>query len=268
MNIIKQFLKKEKKLGRQDFEVDNMLKGKIALVTGAARGIGKSIAMALAKQGANVVINDIEPMKEDGEKTVAEIKQLGVDAMFASADVSKYESVTGMFNAIKEKFGKVDILVNNAGITKDRTLKKMTPDEWNAVINVNLNGLYNVTNQVLQSMETGGRIISISSIVGIGGNFGQTNYSATKAGVIGFTKSLSKEVGKKGITVNAVAPGFIETKMTEEIPLMQKKMLISLIPTGALGQPDDIANVVVFLASDMARYVTGEVIRVDGGMVC
>ncbi|MBW2979859.1 beta-ketoacyl-ACP reductase [Candidatus Woesearchaeota archaeon] len=243
------------------------LKGKTTLITGSARGIGKTVAMQLAKEGANIIVNDIEPMKEEAEKTVEEIKALGVESVFVAGDVSKYESITGMINKIKEKFDKVDILVNNAGITKDRTLKKMAPEEWYPVINVNLNGVYNVTKQVLPLMPDGGRIINISSICGISGNFGQCNYSATKAALIGFTKSLSKELGRHQITVNAVAPGFIESAMTEKIPLLQRKMLVTLIPLGEMGQMQDIADAVAFLASNRARYISGEVIRVDGGML-
>lgn len=243
-----------------------MLKGKNALITGSARGIGKSIALALAKEGANIIVNDISAMKEEAEKTANEIKTLNVNAEFFAGDVSNFESIKEMSNKIQEKYKKIDILVNNAGITKDRTLKKMVPDEWNPVININLTGMYNVTHNILPLIPEGGRIINMASIVGIGGNFGQCNYAASKGGVIGFTRSLSKELGKSGITVNAIAPGFIESPMTEKIPLLQREALLQLIPLKKMGKPEDIANLVVFLASEQARYITGEVIRIDGGL--
>ena len=242
------------------------LKGKNALITGSARGLGKEMALALAKEGCNIIINDIEVMKEEALKTVAEIKNFGVKSEFVAADVSNFESCKKMAEDIKKKFGKVDILVNNAGITKDRTLKKMTPEEWYPVINVNLNSLYNVTHNVLEMIPEGGRIINISSIAGISGNFGQTNYASTKAGVIGFTKSLAKEVGKMKITVNAVAPGFIKSAMTDKIPMGMLSQILQLIPLREIGQPLDVANAVKFLASDDAKYISGTVIKVDGGI--
>ena len=244
------------------------LKGKSALITGSARGLGKSMAVVLAKEGCDIIINDIEPMKEEAEKTVEELKELGVKSEFIPADVSDSESCKKLAETIKEKFGKLDILVNNAGITKDRTLKKMAPEEWNAVINVNLNSLYNVTHNVLalELIPEGGRIINISSIVAMMGNFGQTNYSATKGAAISFTKTLSKEVGKMKITVNAIAPGFIKSAMTDKIPLELLSNILQLIPLKEIGQPEDVANVVKFLASDDAKYISGEVIKVDGGL--
>ena len=246
--------------------MDTKLKGKTALITGASRGIGKAIALALAKEGCNIIINDIEPAMEEAKKTVEEIKELGVNSEAFAADVSKYEDVEKMVNALKEKFPKIDILINNAGITKDRTLKKMTKEEWYDVINVNLNSIYNVTHLVLPLIPEGGRIISLSSIAGLGGNFGQTNYSATKAGIVGFTKSLSKELGKHKITVNAIAPGFIKSKMTEKIPVMMLEQIMELIPMKEMGLPEDVADLAVFLASDQSRYITGQVIRLDGGL--
>lgn len=254
----------------QNLKVRNMrlnkMKGKYALITGSARGIGKSIALALAREGCNIIINDIQPMIEEAKKTAEEIKALGVESFVVVADVSNFESCRKMVNEIRTKTEKIDVLVNNAGITKDRTLKKMTQEEWYDVINVNLNGIFNVTHNVLPLIPEKGRIISISSIAGIGGNFGQTNYSATKAGIIGFTKSLSKEVGKMGITVNAIAPGAIEGPMTDKIPLLQKEALLQLIPMKKAGKPEDIAELAVFLASEKAGYITGEVIRIDGGL--
>ena len=246
--------------------MDTKLKGKNALITGSSRGIGKSIALALAKEGCNIVINDITPAMEEAEKTVDEIKALGVNAEAFAADVSDYESVEKMVTEIQKKFQKIDILVNNAGITKDRTLKKMAKEEWYDVININLNSIYNMTHLVLPLMPDGGRIISLSSIAGLGGNFGQTNYSATKAGIVGFTKSLSKELGKNKITVNAIAPGFIKSKMTEKIPVMVLEQLMELIPMKEMGLPEDVADLAVFLASEQSKYITGQVIRIDGGL--
>jgi 3-oxoacyl-[acyl-carrier protein] reductase len=242
------------------------LKGKTALITGASRGIGKAIAMALAKNGCNIAINDIEPAMDEAKKTVEEIKALGVDAGAFAADVSKFDDCKKMVEGVQKKFSKVDILVNNAGITKDRTLKKMTPEEWNAVININLNSLYNVTHNVLPLIPEGGRVVNISSVAGISGNFGQCNYASTKAGVIGFTKSLAKEVGKLKITVNAIAPGFIKSAMTDKIPVMMLEQIMELIPMKELGQVEDVANAILFLASENARYISGQVLRVDGGI--
>ena len=241
-------------------------KGKTVLITGSARGLGKEMAIKFAKEGCNIIVNDIEPMKEEALKTVEEIKKLEVKSEFVSADVSNFDSCKKMAEEIKNKFGKVDILVNNAGITKDRTLKKMTPEEWYAVIDVNLNSLYNVTNNILDLIPDGGRIVNISSVSGIGGNFGQTNYSSTKAGVIGFTKSLAKELGKRKITVNAVAPGFIKSPMTDKIPVELLATILELIPLKEIGLPEDVANAVKFLASDEAKYINGDVLRVDGGI--
>ena len=241
-------------------------KEKNALITGSARGLGKEMAITLAKQGCNIIINDIEPMKEEALKTVEEIKKLNVNSEFIPADVSDFESCKKMAETIKEKFQKVDILVNNAGITKDRTLKKMTQEEWYSVINVNLNSLYNVTHNVLGLIPDGGRIINISSVAGISGNFGQTNYASTKAGVIGFTKSLAKEVGKRKVTVNAVAPGFIKSAMTDKVPMELLAQILELIPLKEMGQPEDVANAVKFLASEDAKYISGVVLKVDGGI--
>lgn len=242
------------------------LKNKNTLITGSARGLGKEMALRLAKEGCSIIINDIEPMKEEALKTVEEIKKSGVNSEFIAADVSDFESCKKMADEIKQKFEKVDILINNAGITKDRTLKKMVPEEWYPVINVNLNSLYNVTHNLLELIPDGGRIINISSVAGISGNFGQTNYASTKAGVIGFTKSLAKELGKRKITVNAVAPGFIKSPMTDKIPIEMLSQILELIPLKEIGQPEDVANAVKFLASEDAKYISGTVIRVDGGI--
>jgi len=243
------------------------LKGKIALITGASQGIGKAIAMIMAKEGCDIIINDIEAAKEEAEKCAEELKALGINAEVALADVSKFEDCQKMIGGIKANHEKVDILVNNAGITKDRTLKKMTPEEWNAVINVNLNGIYNVTHNVLPLIPEGGRIISLSSVVAFGGNFGQCNYSATKSALIGFTKSLAKEIGKQKITVNAIAPGFIKSKMTDKIPALMLNKMLEIIPFKEMGQPEDVANLAAFLASDKAKYISGQIIRVDAAMM-
>ncbi|HLC96825.1 MAG TPA: beta-ketoacyl-ACP reductase [Candidatus Nanoarchaeia archaeon] len=238
------------------------MKGKTALITGGSRGIGKAIALRLAKEGCNIILND----RQSNEETIAEIKKLGVQVMSVPADVSKFEDIQKMVEEIKLKFPKVDILVNNAGITQDRTLRKMTPEEWNSVISVNLTSVYNVTHCVLPLIPEGGRIINMASIAGISGNFGQCNYSASKAGIIGFTKALAKEVGKNKITVNAIAPGLIKSPMTDKIPVMMLEQMIELIAMKELGAIEDVANLVAFLASDQARYISAEVIRVDGGM--
>lgn len=242
------------------------LKGKAALITGASRGIGKAIAIRLAKDGCNIAINDIEPMKEEAQKTAEEIRALGVEAVAVCADVSRFDEVSKMAEELKGKFAQVHILVNNAGITKDRTLKKMSEDEWNDVIRINLNSIFNVTRNLLEMIPDGGSIINMASIAGISGNFGQCNYAASKAGMIGFTKSLAKELGKRKINVNAVAPGFIKSKMTDKIPIVMMEQILELIPFREVGTVEDVANCVAFLASDDARYISGQTIRVDGGI--
>lgn len=242
-----------------------MLKGKTALITGASRGIGKATAIEFAKNNANVVINYYLDDAE-AEETVKEVKKYGVECISVKADVAKFDEVMQMADIVQKHFKKVDILVNNAGIVKDRTLKNMTLEEWHAVINTNLNGTFYVTKAILPLMGEGGRIINISSIVGQSGNFGQTNYAASKAGIIGFTKSLAKELGKKKITVNAIAPGLVKTTITENISFFRKKMMNYMIPLKEEAQPEDIAGVIAFLASEKSKYVTGSVINVDGGL--
>ena len=242
-----------------------MLSGKTALVTGASRGIGKAIAIELAKQGADVVVNYSRD-EESAMGVVEEIKKIGCKGIAIKADVSNFDDVANMFRIIKEKFGKIDVLVNNAGITMDKTLRKMTQEEWNKVIDVNLTSVYNVTKNALPLMQKNSRVINISSIVGLYGNFGQTNYAASKAGIIGFTKSLAKELGKHGITVNAVAPGFIESEMTKKIPFLRRKIIEWLVPLKRVGQPEEVAHAAVFLASDCADYITGQVLSVSGGL--
>lgn len=242
-----------------------MVHDKIALVTGASRGIGKAIAVELGKNGIDVVIN-YNKDKEGAISVISELEHIGVKALSIKTDVSSFEECTAMINVIKKKFGYLDILVNNAGITSDKTLKNMTKEQWDLVINVNLNSMYNVTKNVLLLMRDGGSIINISSIVGIDGNFGQSNYSSSKAAIIGFTKSLAKELGKRKITVNTVAPGLIETDLLEGINHVKIKGIISKTPLGRIGQPEEVAYLVAFLASEYARYINGQVIRIDGGL--
>jgi|TARA_Y100000310_G_scaffold345748_1_gene469201 3-oxoacyl-[acyl-carrier protein] reductase len=242
-----------------------MLKGKTALITGASRGIGKGIALELARNNANVIIN-YNKNKQEADKVVEEVKKLGVKGIALKADVSNFDEVKSMVNKIEAEFKRVDILVNNAGIVRDKTLKNMAIDDWHAVINTNLNGVFYVTKLVLPLMKEGSRIINISSIIGQYGNFGQSNYAAAKAGIIGLSKTLAKELGKKKITVNVIAPGFVKTDITKNIPLFKKKIIKYMTPLNEEGNPEDIANVVVFLASEKSRYMTGSVINIDGGL--
>lgn len=244
------------------------LEGKVALVTGGSRGIGKSIALKLASMGANVVIN-YSSSDVKANEVVAEIKELGRDALAVKANVAKMDEAKDLVEKTNEKFGKIDILVNNAGITRDNLLMKMSEEEWDAVFSVNMKGTFNVTKSLIRGMikQKNCSIINIASVVGITGNAGQCNYSAAKAGIIGFTKSLAKEVGKKNVRVNAIAPGFIETDMTNELSDKVKQEYMKNIPLQRLGKPEDIANAVAFLASDMSGFVTGQVLVVDGGMI-
>jgi len=244
-----------------------MLKNKIVLITGASQGIGKVIALKLSSMGAQIALNDIAPQEQNLKGAVEEIKNNGGVADYFLADVSKYDQVESMVKKIEEKFGRLDILVNNAGICQDRTLAKMTVEEWQRVIDINLTGVFNVTKASLPLIVLNkGNIVSVSSIVGERGNFGQANYSATKAGIIGFTKSLSKEVGKLGVRVNAIAPGFIETKMAEAIPEEMKVAVKRLTSLGRFGKPEEVASVVSFLVSDDASFITGAIINIDGGL--
>ena len=244
---------------------NNMLNNKIALVTGSSKGIGRAIAIEFAKNNADIIIN-YNSDKNGAWSLEEQIKKLGRKAVSIKADVSRYDEVTSMMDGIKKEFGRIDILVNNVGITMDRTLKNMTQEEWNKVINVNLNSVYNVTKQSFPLIPKYGRIINISSIAGISGNFGQCNYSASKAGMIGFTKSLAKELGKYKITVNAIAPGLIESEMVNKIPFLRRKIMMSLIPLGRAGLKEEVAYCALFLASEKASYVTGEVLNVNGGL--
>lgn len=244
------------------------LQGKAAIVTGASRGIGKEIALELARQGANVVVN-YAGSEQRANEVVDEIKALGRDAFAIQCDVASSESVTDMVKAAIEKFGTVDILVNNAGITRDNLLMRMKEDEWDDVINTNLKGVFLCTKAVTRQMmkQRSGRIINISSIVGVSGNPGQANYVAAKSGVIGLTKTAAKELASRRITVNAVAPGFITTDMTDQLAEDVKEMMLKQIPLARFGEPSDIANVVTFLASEDSRYMTGQTLHIDGGMV-
>ncbi|UYZ36230.1 3-oxoacyl-[acyl-carrier-protein] reductase [Clostridium beijerinckii] len=245
-----------------------MLKGKCAIVTGASRGIGKAIALKLASLGANIVLNYRSNEKEALE-VENEIKGMGVETLCVKGDISKSEEVDNLINSAKEKFSTIDIMVNNAGITKDALIIRMKEEDFDNVIDVNLKGVFNCLKAITPIMmkQKHGKIINLSSVVGITGNAGQVNYSASKAGVIGMTKSLAREVGSRGITVNAVAPGYIETDMTEALADKYKEEMKKTIPLKRLGKASDVANVVAFLASESADYVTGQVIQVDGGML-
>jgi len=242
------------------------LKDKVALITGSARGIGKAIALRLAESGATVVINDVT---EAGEETSREIQNSGHQSYFIKADITSSAEVNRMVYTIIEKIGRLDILVNNAGITRDQLTIRMSDDDWDAVLSVNLKGVFLCTRAALKYMikQRWGRIINISSISGIVGNAGQVNYCAAKAGIIGITRTVAKEMASRRITVNAVAPGFIETDMTDRLTEKLKEEFAKRIPAGYFGTPRDVAEAVAFLASEEARYITGQVLCVDGGMV-
>ncbi|WP_411501756.1 3-oxoacyl-[acyl-carrier-protein] reductase [Brevibacillus centrosporus] len=244
-----------------------MLAGKTALVTGASRGIGRAIALKLAEAGANVVVN-YAGSETAAAETVALIKEKGRDAIMVRANVSQTEEVNEMFKAALDHFGAIDILVNNAGITRDNLLMRMKEDEWDDVIATNLKGVFNCLKAATRPMmkQRSGKIINITSVVGVLGNPGQANYVAAKAGVIGLTKTAARELATRGITVNAVAPGFIDTEMTSVLSEDVKASMMGQIPLGRLGHTDDIASVVLFLASDAANYMTGQTLHVDGGM--
>lgn len=245
-----------------------LLEGKVAIVTGASRGIGRAVVIALAKAGAKVVINYA------GNVTAAEevksiIEAAGGQGMLIQADVANDEAVSAMIKQTMDTFGRIDILVNNAGITRDGLLMRMKEIDWDAVMNTNLKGVFMCTKHVSKVMmkQKIGKIINMTSVVGIMGNAGQSNYAASKAGVIGFTKSMAKELASRGITVNAIAPGFINSDMTAVLSEQIKEELATKIPVGRLGNPEDVAAAVLFLASDSANYITGQTLNVDGGMV-
>jgi len=241
-------------------------KGRTSLVTGASQGIGEAIALELGQEGSDVVLVDVQ--KEKLEEVATRIRENQGKASVYCADVSRLDQVTKVVEEVLEKHNKIDHLVNNAGITRDSLLMRMTEEEWDAVLAVNLKGIFNFSKAVIRSMISSryGRIINISSVVALIGNVGQCNYSASKAGVIGFTKSLAREVASRGITVNAVAPGFISTAMTESLPEAVKKTFLDLIPMKRFGTPGEVAHIVKFLLSEEAAYITGQVINVNGGI--
>jgi len=240
------------------------LSGKVAIVTGSARGIGREIALRLAEAGASIVVSDVA----DAAPVAEEIRKMGQKSLAVVADVTSASDVAAMVEKVIAEYGRIDILVNNAGIARDQLLLRMSDEDWEAVLNVNLKSVFLCTRAVLRPMvkQRWGRIISISSIVGIVGNPGQANYASSKAGIIGFTKTIAREVGSRGITVNAIAPGFIVSKMTDQLSEAQKGEMLKRIPLGFLGTPRDVAEAVAFLASEEARYITGQVLGVDGGL--
>jgi 3-oxoacyl-[acyl-carrier protein] reductase len=242
------------------------LTGKTSIVTGASQGIGEAIALDLAQNGATVILVDIQKLKL--EEVARGIKEKSGKAFVYEADVSDSEQVTKTLEDVIEKYGDLHHLVNNAGITRDNLLMRMKEEEWDAVLTVNLKGVFNFSRAIIRHMIRNryGRIVNVSSVVGLMGNAGQTNYSASKAGVIGFTKSLAREVASRGITVNAVAPGFIETSMTKNLPEATKKIFLDAIPLGRFGTPQEVAQAVRFLLSEEAAYITGQVININGGM--
>lgn len=244
------------------------LSGKVAVVTGSSQGIGAGIAKTLAAQGARVVVNyRSNPALAD--EVVAAIIAIGGQAVAVQADVSRSEEAERLIKTAIDTYGQIDILVNNAGLTRDTLIMKMKDDDWDAVLQTNLSSVYYCSKAVVRPMmkKRGGRIINITSVVGLAGQAGQTNYAASKAGIIGFTKSLAKEVGSRNITVNAVAPGFIPTALTNVLPEAQVQSIIETTPLGRLGTPEDVAHAVLFLATDEASFITGQVITVDGGLV-
>lgn len=243
------------------------LEGKIAVVTGGSRGIGFATCKKLASEGATIIITDICD-SEKAAPAIKELEDMGAKAKFYQSDVSDFASATETVNAIIEEFGGLDILVNNAGIVRDKLVLKMEEQDFDAVININLKGTYNMIKATYKHFmkQRSGRIISLASVVGIMGNAGQANYSASKAGIIGLTKSVAKELGARNVTVNAIAPGYIVTDMTDALSDKAKEAIDSGIPMKRRGTPEDVANAICFLASDDASYITGEVLRVDGGM--
>jgi len=247
---------------------DRLLDGEVAIVTGASGGIGRAIAEELASSGAKVVVNYFRS-EEAAQEVVTAIGSTGGEALALGADVSQFDSAQSMINDVLDAYGQIDILVNNAGTTRDKLLLMMKEDDWDVVLDTNLKSLFNCCKAVVRPMirrKKGGRIINISSISGLVGQGGQTNYAASKAGIIGFTKSLAKELGSRAITVNAVAPGFVPTALTEDLPDELMDKMLELTPLGRMGKSEEVAHLVAFLASEKASYITGEVIRVDGGL--
>ncbi len=244
-----------------------LLEGKTALITGGSRGIGRAIALKFAAEGADIAFSDIryDADAEDLEKT---LNDMGVKAKGYASDASSYEDAEALINDVHTEFGRIDILVNNAGITRDNLLMRMTEQDWDLVIKVNLKSIFNLTKSVQRIMlkQRSGSIINMSSVVGVNGNAGQSNYSASKAGLIGFTKSIAQELGSRNVRCNAIAPGFIETEMTSKLPEDVKKEWVKTIPLRRSGLPEDVANTATYLASDLSGYVSGQVISVCGGM--
>jgi 3-oxoacyl-[acyl-carrier protein] reductase len=242
------------------------LSGKVALVTGGAQGIGKAIALLLARNGADVVVSDIN--LEKAQETADEVQGMGRNSLAVKANVADLKDVEQMVDAIVRRFGRIDILVNNAGITRDRLILRMTEEDWDAVLAVNLKGTFNCTKTAIRHMskQKSGKIVSIASVVGQMGNAGQANYAASKAGVIGFTKTIAREFAARGINVNAIAPGYIQTPMTDAVPEKAKEELKRMIPMERLGQPEDVAQAVLFLVSESSSYITGQVLHVNGGI--
>lgn len=243
------------------------IRGKTAVVTGAARGIGKTIAENIADAGVNIALFDI--LESEANKTAEELTARGIKAKVFCQDVTNVEDMTGAFKDVVEEFGSLDILVNNAGITRDNLLMRMSDEEWDSVLRVNLKSVFACTKAASRIMmkQRAGRIINIASVIGVMGNAGQANYAASKAGIIGFTKSIAKELASRGITCNAIAPGYIQTAMTDKLADEVKEQMLKSIPLNRMGTPEDVAKTVLFFASDLADYITGQVVNVDGGMV-
>lgn len=244
-----------------------LLEGKTALITGGSRGIGRAIARRFASAGADIAFSDLF-RDENMEKLEGELTEMGVVAIGYTSDASSFESCDELVKNVLNDFGKIDVLVNNAGIAKDNLLMRMTEADWDAVINVNLKSIFNMTKAVQRTMlkQRGGSIVNMSSVVGVNGNAGQSNYSASKAGLIGFTKSIAQELGSRNIRCNAIAPGYIETEMTKKLSGDVREQWVNTIPLKRAGQPEDVADVSLFLASDLSSYVSGQVIQVCGGM--
>jgi 3-oxoacyl-[acyl-carrier protein] reductase len=244
------------------------LHGKVAVVTGSSRGIGRAAALALAAEGSNVVVNYLKD-KEDAEETLVQLNRIGVESFVMQADVRVFAEAEKLVRSAVDKLGRIDILVNNAGIVQDRTLIKMSLDEWENVLRTDLTGVFHCSKAAAKRMseQKSGRIINISSVVGQMGNFGQTNYAASKAGVLGFTKALARELADKGITVNAVCPGFVATNMVKRLSNNVQTELLRNIPLKRFGKPEEIADMIVFLASERSSYITGQAFNVNGGML-